>query len=108
MTLSDSGALFRAATKLDESPAELLNGGAAEALQVLEQCEAEAAAAAASQGVESSAVDALWERAGARLQKLPEQDELFPAAAEAASLLYAAAWVLHSDAVTTEDLRSLM
>jgi len=107
MTPSDSGALFRAATKLDESPAELLNGGAAEALRALEQCEAEANAAASSQGVEPSAVDALWERAGARLRNVPAQDDLFPAAAEAASLLYAAAWVLHSDTVTTEDLRSL-
>lgn len=108
MTPSDSGALFRAATRLDETPAELLNGGADEALQALEQCEAEANAAASSQGVEPSAVDALWERAGARLRKVPEQDELYPAAAEAASLLYAAAWVLHSDAVTTEDLQALM
>lgn len=108
MTPAHSGALFSAAERLDESPTELLNGGAAKALQILEACTAKAKTAASDGGVEPAAVDALWERAGARLRKMPEPDELFSAAAEAASLLYAAAWVLHADSVTTEDLRSLM
>jgi hypothetical protein len=58
--------------------------------------------------VESQAVEELWERASARLRDVPERSELFPAAADAANLLYTAAWVLRSDSVTTEDLRSLL
>lgn len=53
-------------------------------------------------------MSALWERAGTRLRELPDANEMFTAAAEAATLLYAAAWVLDSDSATAEGLQTLM
>jgi hypothetical protein len=103
---SQSADLFSVAVRLDESPVELLNGGAAEALKALDAASPEAVAS--ERGIDTSEVEALWARAGARLREVPGQDELFPAAAEAATLLYAAAWLLDSDEATTDGLRALM
>lgn len=99
--------LFSVAVRLDECPTELLNGGAAEALRALDAAASEAMAPGRSGSV-TAEVRALWERAGTRLREVPESSQLFPAAAEAATLLYAAAWVLDSDSVTAEDLHTLM
>jgi hypothetical protein len=98
--------LYRVAVRLDESPEELLNGGAAEALRVLNSVPPEDVATA--RGFEVAEVKALWDRADARLREIPGPDELFPAAAEAATLLYAAAWAANSGAATAEGVRALM
>lgn len=98
--------LYSVAVRLDESPEELLNGGAAQALHALDAFPPETAAS--KSGVAVAEVTALWDRAGERLRDLPAPDELYPAAAEAASLLYAAAWVVGSDSVMSEDLQALM
>jgi hypothetical protein len=87
---------------------ELLNGGAAEALLVLGASASETEGVARDRGIELAVISALWEQAEARLRDAPEPHAVFPAAAEAAALLYAAAWVLESDAATTEDLRALL
>jgi hypothetical protein len=100
--------LFLAAERLDESPIELLNGGAADALRALDASASEAEAVAGERGIELSTVNALWERAGARLRAVPDPDAVFAVAADAAVLLYAAAWVLDSDSVTTEQLLNLL
>ena len=100
--------LFSVAARLDESPTEILNGGAVDALSALAASAQQAEAAASARGIELATVSALWERAGIRLRELPDANEMFPAAAEAATLLYAAAWVLDSDSVTAEGLQALM
>lgn len=100
--------LYTAAARLDESPTELLNGGAVDALSALEASAPDAEAVASARGIEQSDVSALWDRAGTRLRALPGSNDLFPAAAEAATLLYAAAWVLDSGSATTEGLQDLM
>jgi hypothetical protein len=100
--------IFTAAERLDESPMELLNGGANDALHALDASAGEIEGVAQSRGIEFAQVEELWQRASSRLRDLPEPDALYPAAAEAATLLYTAAWVLESDSVTTEDLRLLL
>lgn len=100
--------LFNAAERLDESPMEILNGGAADALRVLDSSASEIATAAETCGIHDSYVDALLERAGSRLREVPEPVDVYPAAAEAATLLYAAAWVLKGDDVTAEHLKDLL
>ena len=100
--------LFSAAARLDESPIDLLNGGAIAALQALEDSMPKAEAVATERGIDPSAIAALWGRAGARLRATPADDAIFAAAADAAVLLYAAAWVLDSDSASTEDLLNLL
>jgi hypothetical protein len=101
-----SADLFCVAVRLDEYPSELLNGGAADALRALDAVAPEAVASRC--GIEAADVQALWDRAGAHLRKMPADDMLFPVAAEAATLLYAAAWAVDAERVTSEDLRALM
>lgn len=103
-----SADLYRIAERLDESPMELLNGGASDALRALETSAPETSAMAESRGLDPAAVSALWERATLLLQDAPEPDAVFSAAAEAATLLYTAAWVIDSDSATTEDLRAIL
>lgn len=103
-----SADLYRVAERLDESPTELLNGGAADALRALDASAPETEAIARTRGIELSTMHALWERAGTRLREIPEPDAVFSAAAEAAALLYTAAWVLESDSATTEDLKAVL
>lgn len=98
--------LLSVAVRLDECPTELLNGGATEALRALDAAAPEAASG--HSGTVTEEIRALWERAGIRLREVPEPGQLFPAAAEAATLLYAAAWALDSESVTAEDLHILM
>ncbi len=98
--------LYRVAVRLDESPEELLNGGALEGLRVLGTISPEDVAS--ERGIEVGEVQALWDRAGACLSEMPAPDELYPAAAEAATLLYGAAWVAGSESATVEDLRALI
>jgi hypothetical protein len=98
--------LYRVAVRLDESPEELLNGGASEGVRVLDAISPEAVAS--ERGIEVAAIKELWDRAGARLTAVPEPDELYPAAAEAASLLYGAAWVVGSASATAEDVRAII
>lgn len=101
--------LYAAAERLDESPVELTNGGAADALRALEASAADAEVVAAERGIDVAAVQALWERAGARLRAVPaDADAVFVAAADAAALLYSAAWIFNSDAATTEGLLNLL
>jgi predicted xylose isomerase-like sugar epimerase len=107
MTAS-SADLFRVAERLDESPTELLNGGATDALRLLDASASEIEAVARTRGIELSTINALWERAGVCLREVPEADAVFSAAANAATLLYTAAWVLESDSATTEDLKALL
>jgi hypothetical protein len=103
-----SADLFSVAERLDESPTELLNGGAADALRLLKASVPETEAVARTRGIDPEVVNALWERASARLRDVPEPSAVFPAAAEAAALLYTAAWVLDSDSLTAEDLKAAM
>ena len=103
--MTRSSDLWHVAERLDESPMELLNGGAAEALSVLKASASEAEAVASERGIELATVTELWERADARLREVPEPDAVFAAAADAASLLYTAAWVMESDSATTDELR---
>ncbi len=105
MTL-EAADLFNVAVRLDESPTELLNGGAADALHALDAIAPDSVASL--RGIEVTEVEALWDRAGARLRTMPAPADLFPAAAEAATLLYAAAWAASSDSVTSEGLQSLI
>jgi hypothetical protein len=105
---SCSADLFTAAERLDESPEELLNGGAVEALRALQSCQPEIEEVAARRGIDLTALNALWERASVRLRETPAPEELFPAAADAAGLLYAVAWALRADTVTPDDLRSMI
>ncbi|HEY3864544.1 MAG TPA: hypothetical protein VGL54_00485 [Solirubrobacteraceae bacterium] len=100
--------LYTVAARLDESPTEIMNGGAVAGLNALAVSAQAAEAAASAHGIEPTTVTALWERAGVRLRELPDANEMFPAAAEAATLLYAAAWVFDSDSVTAEGLQALM
>ena len=46
----------------------------------------------------------LWDRAAASLRRTPEAGELFAFAADAAVLLYAAAWFLEATGVTTAEM----
>jgi hypothetical protein len=105
---SCSADLLTAAERLDESPEELLNGGAIAALQALESCQTDIEVVAAAHGIDLPALNALWEHARARLRETPTPEQLFPAAADAAALLYSAAWVLRAESVTTEDLQSMI
>jgi hypothetical protein len=98
--------LYRVAVRLDEEPEELLNGGASEGLRVLGTISPEVVAS--ERGIDLADVKALWDRAGARLSEVPAPDELYPAAAEAATLLYGAAWIAGSDSATAEDVRALI
>ena len=100
--------LLRVAERLDDFPMALLNGGASEALQALAASESEGETVATSRGIDPATVNELWQRADACLRQTPEDDAVFSTAAEAASLLYAAAWVLESDSATTEDVRDLL
>jgi hypothetical protein len=102
-----SDALFRAAQRLDETPVALLNGGASDALRALEDAAPEMKAVAQSRSIDALAMNELWERAEGRLRDVPE-DAVFDAAAEAASLLYTAAWVMGSESATTDGLREAL
>jgi hypothetical protein len=102
-----SDALYRAAQRLDESPTTLLNGGASDALLALNASQGEITAVAHARGVEVSEMDALWTRAASSLREVPA-DNVYAAAAEAASLLYTAAWMIGSDTATSEDLRAVL
>jgi hypothetical protein len=106
LTNSKPTDLYQVAARLDESPEELLNGGAAEALRALNAVSPEVVAS--QRGIAVIEVKALWDRAGARLGQTPGPDELYPAAAEAATLLYGAAWVANSDAATVDDVRAII
>jgi hypothetical protein len=109
MTNSHAGTLFAVAERLDEFPEEFVNGGATDALAALAASKDERDAIAASRGIDESVVSSLWERAGALLRESPERTgNLYRAAADAATLLYGAAWVLGSEDAKTEDLSALM
>jgi hypothetical protein len=86
----------------------MLNGGASDALEALEAAASETAEVARGRGIDGAALDELWARTDARLREVPEQDAIYPAAAEAASLLYTAAWVISSEDATTEQLRDVL
>ncbi len=86
----------------------MLNGGASDALEALEAAASETAEVARARDIDAAVIDELWARADARLRDVPEQDAIYPAAAEAASLLYAAAWVIGSGDATTEQLRDVL
>ena len=100
--------LHSVAERLDETPTEILNGGSLDALNALAATAPTVAAVASARGIDTATVSALWERTGTRLRQLPDANELFPAAAEAATLLHAAAWVMDSESATAEGLRTLM
>jgi hypothetical protein len=102
-----SAALFHAAQRLDESPMALLNGGASDALRALDESASETETVARARGIEVSTMNDLWARAGSRLREVPA-DDVFAAAADAASLLYTAAWALNSESATTDDLRAVL
>jgi hypothetical protein len=106
--MTPSSDLYRVAERLDESPMELLNSGAADALRALDASAPQTEVVAAERDIDPSAMNQLWERAELRLRETPGPDEVFSAAAEAASLLYTAAWVLESESANTEDIRSLL
>ena len=106
--MTTGSALFRAAQRLDETPMAMLNGGASDALEALTAAAPESEAIAQARDIDISVVHELWERADARLRAVPEPDAVFLAAAEAASLLYTAAWVIESDSATTEDLKEVL
>jgi hypothetical protein len=99
--------LFGAAVTLDESPEDFLNGGAAAGLQALHASASVASVIAAEKEIDPAIVDALWDQAVSRLTEMPAPDNLFAAAAEAANLLYAAAWVLEAVELTADDVRVL-
>jgi hypothetical protein len=103
-----SSSLFHAAQRLDESPLAILNGGASDALDALEAAAPETAAAAEARGIEVAVMNELWSRADARLREVPQGEAVYEAAAEAASLLYMAAWAIGSDSATTEQLREVL
>lgn len=105
---SSSTALFLAAQRLDRSPMAMLNGGASDALDALDVAAPEIGTVAHARNIDVSLVNRLWARADARLRDVPQHDAVYPAAAEAASLLYTAAWVISSDDATTEQLRDLL
>lgn len=106
---SYAAALFQAAERLDETPEELLNGGARDALRVLADSVQERDSTAIARGIDKATVSALWDRADALLRSTPSsEDELFPTAADAAVVLYGAAWVLGSDSVRREDILALV
>jgi len=105
--MTHAAELFEAAVTLDESPDDLLNGGAAAGLQALRASAPVASAIAAEKELDPVIVDELWGRAVSRLTEMPAPDELFAAAAEAASLLYTAAWMLEAGEPTADDVRTL-
>jgi hypothetical protein len=86
----------------------MLNGGASDALEALATAAPETKVVAQAREIDVSLVNELWERADARLRDVPEPAAVYDAAAEAASLLYTAAWVLRSDSATTEQLRDVL
>jgi hypothetical protein len=102
-----SDALFRAAQRLDESPMTILNGGASDALLALNEAASETESIAHARGIEVADVNELWSRAATRLREVSVED-VYVAAAEAASLLYTAAWVLGSESATADELRSIL
>jgi hypothetical protein len=106
--MSASADLFNAAVVLDESPVEMLNGGAAEGLRALEASAGLGAELAVRRNVDPDAIHSLWDRAATALRRSPDGDELFPTAADAAVLLYAAAWFLGADDATTAQREQLL
>lgn len=106
--MPDSAQLFVVAETLDESPAELLNGAASAGLHALDATAGEIAALASARGLDATSLEDLWSRAQHRLTEMPNPADVYEAAAEAATLLYAAAWVVESDSVTVEELASLV
>ena len=106
--MATADALFRAARRLDESPMAILNGGASDALRALDAAAPEVEGMAAARHIDAAAMNELWERAGARLREIPDSDAVYEAAAEAASLLYTAAWVFGSDSATIDDVRDVL
>lgn len=86
----------------------MLNGGASDALIALDAATPETQAVADARGIDISVMNELWARADACLRDVPGPDALYAAAAEAASLLYTAAWVIGSDTATTEELRDVL
>lgn len=100
--------VYNAAVRLDETPVELLNGGADAGLRALEASAGLSQELATSWGVDHHAVADLWNRAETSLRAAPEADTLFEAAADAAVLLYAAAWFLQADEITADDLEQLL
>jgi hypothetical protein len=70
----------------------LLNGGASDALRALAESRSDAQAIALSRDIDLAIVNELWHRADMCLHRTPgDDDTVFSAAAEVASLLYAAA-----------------
>lgn len=106
--MSASADLFNAALVLDESPITMLNGGAAVGLRALEASAGLGEELAVRRNVDPDAIHTLWARAATVLRRTPDADELFPTAADAAVLLYAAAWFLEADDVTTAQLEQLL
>jgi hypothetical protein len=104
----NAAALFSAAQRLDESPTTMLNGGASDALRALDDAAPQVEAVAQARAIDATVLSELWERAGARLRTVPEPNAVFEAAAEAAWLLYTAAWVISSDSATTAQLRDML
>lgn len=100
--------LLGAAVTLDESPKDLLNGGASAGLRALRASASAANATAAEHELDPAVVDELWARAISRLTEIPASEKLFAAAAEAANLLYTAAWVLEAGELTADEVRALI
>lgn len=100
--------LYRAAAQLDESPIDLRNGTAAEALHALEACAGTISEVAARHGLGVEKVELLWHRARTSLQQGADAEDVFASAAEAATLLYVAAWLLEVPAATASDLDLLL
>jgi hypothetical protein len=105
--MSGSQALFSAAVRLDELPRHTLAYEAGTALEALEQTHDAARDTAAQKGFDASLVDAVWGDAAARLRAGPE-DDLFRAAADAASLLYTAAWLLDTPEANGPEIELML
>ncbi|MGA9762390.1 MAG: hypothetical protein WBQ14_08210 [Gaiellaceae bacterium] len=106
---ANAAELLRVARRLDDFPMGLLNGGASDASRALAASESEAEAVAVSRGIDCATVRGLWERADVCLRETPRDDDaVFSRAAELASLLYTAGWMLESSSATTDDLKALL
>jgi hypothetical protein len=106
---ANAAELLRVAKRLDDFPMSLLNGGSSDASRALAASEPEAEAIAASRGIDCATVRQLWDRADVCLRETPgDDDAVFSRAAELASLLYTAAWMLESSSATTDDLTALL
>jgi hypothetical protein len=105
--MSSADDLRQAAQRLDDCPSVMLNGGAHSALVALAKAADEGQQRADLWGLEAEVTE-LWARATRQLEAVPSVEALYPAAANAAVMLYTASWFLTAPNPTAGDLQAIL